>query len=520
MFGGWGAGGLVGSSGGMWDDAYDEEDRADQRRPLGAADALRCGLFLGPILILLGVILFVSAAMDPQNRHFRAFEASVDAWTGSGLEAFTQALPQGASTGAVPVLLHLTAPGTGDLLTIPLLASTALPPLTYNASRRERDSKTSTYQALSFVGTAYGAYTTAWPSTSSAYASVNATGGLLSAPVTLVSCSDTVGLQEGIDCSSDSPPAPAPGEATDQNDLLMSLERRRALLEGSAETGGWENGAAGAMLREGGGDSGRTGKGEAAAQAGWGGPAPRRHALQLMQSFAQASATPPVSDAGAVLASDDGAGIGGGAASRDSSAQDGTRDSTALGGGGVTGAWASGVGDGEVEKPRATTCHGCERSDSLRLCRHLKAAARGAYSLTGVRPPSSLSAAPRRRRYYRTVTLPSALTLVLTPPGPTTPGGSLSLFACAQEHATISQSVTIPVWDSDGSQTPPAWCSAWSGIFSAASIAAVNLTVTLRGAGDPYLVAGEGTGRVGHPRTNYPHTAQRDVLGGVWRVPC
>lgn len=91
------------------------------------------------------------------------------------------------------------------------------------------------------------------------------------------------------------------------------------------------------------------------------------------------------------------------------------------------------------------------------------------------------------------MTLPTALTLVLTPPSPSVPGGSLSVFSCASEHTTVSQSVSIPVWDSDGAQTPPAWCAAWYGIYPAASLLALNLTVTLRGAGDPYLVAGQET---------------------------
>lgn len=341
MFPGWGGGGVFD------DDAYDDDDREDRRRPLGLADAFRCGLFLGPICCLLGVILLVSAAADPQERHYRVYTAAVSAWESSGREAFAQALPAGAATGAAPVLLYIAAPGSGDLLTIPLYASAALPPPTYNASRRERNAKAAAYPALSFVGTATSAYATAWPSTSSAYASVNATGGgVLSAPVVMASCSDTVGLQEGIDCSADSPPAPAPGQATDENALLMDLERRkrRRMLGNppseAAGGAGWAEGAGGLAAHSSSSLSAVSGT----PQSG------RRHALQLMQSFVPASAVPPVADAGAVLGSDNDVQLEGGT-SRDSTAQDGV----ALGN-----AWATGVADGEVPKPRPTTCHGCE----------------------------------------------------------------------------------------------------------------------------------------------------------------
>lgn len=313
MFGGWGNGG-----GAFDDDAYDESDRDDRRRPLGLADALRCGLFLGPVMMLLGLILVAAASIDPQRHRYRAYAAAVDAWSTSGLAQFQAALPAGAASGGAPLTLFLSSPGSGDLLAIQLRASTALPPPTFNASRRERAASDAGYPALSFVGTAVSPFAVAWPSTAPAFLSLNISGGeLLSTPVAMVNCSDTVGLQEGIDCSADSPPAPAPGQATDENNLLMDLERRRRRL-----------------LQEG----RRRG---------------RRSALQLMQSFVPggaAAAPPEAADPGAVLGSDVAGQQEAGGTSRDSTAQDGVA---------LSNAWATGAADGEVEKPRPTTCHGC-----------------------------------------------------------------------------------------------------------------------------------------------------------------
>lgn len=320
MFGGWGTS--------QDDEAYDESDRADRRRPLGLSDLLRCGVFMGPGMVFLGLILLVSAAGDPQNRRYRAYTSAVSAWSSAGLEAFSQSFPAGALAGTEPVTLYLQAPGTGDLVPVSLFASTALPPPTFNASRRER-SKATSYRSLAFVGTA-SPYSVAWPSGAASYASVNASGcGVLTAPVTLVSCSDTIGLQEGVDCSADSPPAPAPGQATDENDLLMDLERRRRRgLFGQPE---------------------RQRPGPQKIEAAPGAASSGGNALARQRKLQQAlfsAASPPLADTdpGAVVTqSDEGAAV---------------RDSTAGDAQALSAGWEN-AGDGEVEKPRPTTCHGC-----------------------------------------------------------------------------------------------------------------------------------------------------------------
>ena len=207
------------------------EEDAPESALLTAADGYRCCLFTGPTVAVMGVVLLWLAASDPQRANLRTYNSAVAAWTtpGGGLTQLQAELGGGVST----LVLEPDA-GLGNASAVsalaPLLASSLPSPPLGNASGRA-----ALYPgaSLSFVAELPTLYS-AWPFPADAYSALaqleqpagfNAGG----ASLLLVSCSSTQGLQYGVDCSADSPPAPAPEAATE----LFVMERHRRRLRQS-----------------------------------------------------------------------------------------------------------------------------------------------------------------------------------------------------------------------------------------------------------------------------------------------
>jgi hypothetical protein len=119
-------------------------------------------------------------------------------------------------------------------LPLPLVASAALPPRLGNATRH-----VATYgagAALSYVGTtapALSAFPAGALTAVVSLPNVPAFGGA-ALTLALAACSGTASLQQGVNCSADSPPAPAPSAATELLTFERRRQRRRALLQTDA----------------------------------------------------------------------------------------------------------------------------------------------------------------------------------------------------------------------------------------------------------------------------------------------
>ena len=168
------------------------------------------------------------AVTDPERAAVKTYNSAVSSWvaTGGGLAQFQAALPSGLQLQLVPPVggARAAQPGTSDgSVYLPLAASSEYDSGFLNVTRKVAEYPD--YQ-LAYVATAPTFYS-AFPFTglaSTVLAQVpNAPDFGASTPLLLVSCSNTQGLQYGVNCSGFSPPAPAPTAATE----LFVLERRR-----------------------------------------------------------------------------------------------------------------------------------------------------------------------------------------------------------------------------------------------------------------------------------------------------
>jgi hypothetical protein len=184
-------------------------------------DALKCAAFTGPFLAVVGLFFLVFATFDPQHKLVRSYNAAVSDWAGpeGGCAQFGAALPAGT-----PVTLKVQLPPPSASVWITLESSDAVAPRLGNATRRVVSPPASA--ALSFVGllpllprglpaNATSMWLELAPDTADGAFSVTGV------PLQVVSCTSTASTQYGINCSADSPPAPAPSAATE----LFVLER-------------------------------------------------------------------------------------------------------------------------------------------------------------------------------------------------------------------------------------------------------------------------------------------------------
>ena len=247
----------------------------DQRHTLGAADALRCALFTGPAMALLGVFFLVRASSppscagppgsdllvrcfvrnssrphpcrpscpqslavtDPERSAVRTYNSAVASWVapGGGMAQFQAALPAGLELQLQPPVGggKLVGAPSGSVF-LPLASSSAWSTGLLNASSRVAQYDDSQLAYVARVPTFYSAFPFTGMATTALAEVPNAPDFGASAPLLLVSCSNTQGLQFGVNCSAYSPPAPAPTAATE----LFVLERRRARRLMQTDTAG------------------------------------------------------------------------------------------------------------------------------------------------------------------------------------------------------------------------------------------------------------------------------------------
>ena len=197
---------------------------------LGSGDVLRCSAFCGPALAVIGVFFLVFATFDPQHKLVRSYNAAVSDWAGpeGGCAQFGAALPP-----SQPLTLKVALPPPSASEWITLYASSAVAPRLGNATRRVVTPPATA--ALSFVGL-IPLLPLGLPGNATSMQlslSPEVAGGSFAAqgvPLQVVSCTSTASMQWGVNCSADSPPAPAPSAATE----LFVLERHHRRRRGRA----------------------------------------------------------------------------------------------------------------------------------------------------------------------------------------------------------------------------------------------------------------------------------------------
>ena len=199
---------------------------AASRHKLDLSDGFRCALLLGPACALLGGVLLVLASADPQRASLKSYNAAVSAWgaPGGGLAQFQ------AAVGSQPALVLSPPLGLAQGVTLTLLPTTTPPPGLLNSSSQ----RVATAPALAYFDSAPHFYSgwsgySGWTGGAMLASMVGLPGFPEPAPLLLLSCSNTQGLQYGVNCSADSPPAPAPTAATEL--FVMERRHRRALMQ-------------------------------------------------------------------------------------------------------------------------------------------------------------------------------------------------------------------------------------------------------------------------------------------------
>jgi hypothetical protein len=168
------------------------------------------------------------AVTDPERAAVRTYNSAVASWVapGGGMAQFQAALPAGLELQLQPPVggAKLVGAPSGSVF-LPLASSSAWSTGLLNASSRVAQYDDDQLAYVARVPTFYSAFPFTGLATAALATVPNAPSDFAaSAPLLLVSCSNTQGLQYGVNCSAYSPPAPAPTAATE----LFVLERRRA----------------------------------------------------------------------------------------------------------------------------------------------------------------------------------------------------------------------------------------------------------------------------------------------------